>query len=473
MVALQTLLRINESTSERLQMSAANQAGPKFKDVFAISTAVPTEISKFKETADSQNLQSATAGVARAATESVVVLLQDVKGLIESTQKNNIDPARSQIEIDKLIVQIESVIKRAQFKGSKLFDGTVMVQAPAERDSSQRAAQTKIYTTIESVKVNNSPAADARIVVGGATTELTIRPKKGVSPQLGVVATETIVTSGYNLKIGKETISFNVGANDTQKDVERTINKAIKSQKLKDIKINVTEAANPNAANVTNNSPTADARLVVGGTITELTIKSKKGVSPQLEVVATETIVTSGYNLKIGKETVSFNVGANDTQKDVARTINKAIKAQKLKGIKIELTEVADPIVTNVTSTNNKPETDVNVAIKIPGAIKVRGILAALGDINVTTSATTALVNIESVLQAARDAAADFESSQNSVTKFNFSQLFADGIGNLVETDFEETSARLQALQVKQVLKSEALSIVNQRPEKLMYLFRS
>jgi flagellin len=46
------------------------------------------------------------------------------------------------------------------------------------------------------------------------------------------------------------------------------------------------------------------------------------------------------------------------------------------------------------------------------------------------------------------------------------------GIGNLVDADLAVESARLQALQVKQQLGVQALSIANQQPQIILSLFR-
>ena len=46
------------------------------------------------------------------------------------------------------------------------------------------------------------------------------------------------------------------------------------------------------------------------------------------------------------------------------------------------------------------------------------------------------------------------------------------GIGTLVDADLEESSARLQALQVQQQLATQALSIANSAPQSLLGLFR-
>ena len=46
------------------------------------------------------------------------------------------------------------------------------------------------------------------------------------------------------------------------------------------------------------------------------------------------------------------------------------------------------------------------------------------------------------------------------------------GIGSMVDADMEETSARLQALQVQQQLATQSLSIANQAPQNILSLFR-
>ncbi|WP_324751253.1 flagellin [Sphingomonas sp. LY54] len=52
------------------------------------------------------------------------------------------------------------------------------------------------------------------------------------------------------------------------------------------------------------------------------------------------------------------------------------------------------------------------------------------------------------------------------------SDVIESGIGNLVDADLAKESAKLQALQVKQQLGLQALSIANQAPQSIMSLFR-
>lgn len=89
----------------------------------------------------------------------------------------------------------------------------------------------------------------------------------------------------------------------------------------------------------------------------------------------------------------------------------------------------------------------------------------------------TALSDIETQIKATIDAAAGFGSAAKRIdVQRNFVSKLSDamksGIGSMVDADMEETSARLQALQVQQQLATQSLSIANQAPQALLSLFR-
>jgi len=109
----------------------------------------------------------------------------------------------------------------------------------------------------------------------------------------------------------------------------------------------------------------------------------------------------------------------------------------------------------------------------------IGGRLNALGSMDVTTQTGTdnALAAIDGLIDIAIDSAAAFGSSQMRIeTQSDFVSGLTDalksGIGTLVDADMEETSARLQALQVQQQLAIQAMSIANQAPQSLLSLFR-
>lgn len=102
-----------------------------------------------------------------------------------------------------------------------------------------------------------------------------------------------------------------------------------------------------------------------------------------------------------------------------------------------------------------------------------------LSTINVTTSgdADNSLVPMETLIQAAVNGAAALGASAKRISDQNefvgkITDAMKSGIGSLVDTDMEEASARLKALQTQQQLGVQALSIANQAPQALMQLFR-
>lgn len=184
-------------------------------------------------------------------------------------------------------------------------------------------------------------------------------------------------------------------------------------------------------------------------------------------------------SITIGGKTASYTVTANDIQAAstasdmVAVGLKKAIESLNIAGLTVDY-DSANPGQLDFTNAGTK---DLNVSAQFKNA--GAGGLGALATIDVSTAngATTALGNIESMMQTAINASASFGSDQTRVdTQKEFVSKLVDsmksGIGSLVDADMEEASARLQALQVQQQLSTQALSIANQQPQALLSLFR-
>ena len=82
----------------------------------------------------------------------------------------------------------------------------------------------------------------------------------------------------------------------------------------------------------------------------------------------------------------------------------------------------------------------------------------------------TSLTNVDSALAKLSSGAAKF--SIQSTFAQNLSDTLTTGIGNLVDANMAQESASLQALQVKQQLGVQALSIANQAPQTILSLFQ-
>ncbi|OYU17379.1 MAG: flagellin [Rhodobacteraceae bacterium PARR1] len=183
-------------------------------------------------------------------------------------------------------------------------------------------------------------------------------------------------------------------------------------------------------------------------------------------------------SITIGGKVASYTVTDADvaaaTPSDiVAVGLKQAVESLGIAGLELDY-DSATP--GQIAFTNNGTK-DMTVSAQFTNA--AAGGLGALSAIDVSTAggAQAALGNIESLLQTSISAAASFGSAQGRIdtqSKFisDLSDSLKAGIGTLVDADMEETSARLQALQVQQQLSTQALSIANQAPQNLLSLFR-
>lgn len=103
--------------------------------------------------------------------------------------------------------------------------------------------------------------------------------------------------------------------------------------------------------------------------------------------------------------------------------------------------------------------------------------IAATGQIGTQAAASTMLATVNTSLTNTNRALARLGSvSKRLDSQMEFNNKVSDtlkaGIGNLVDADLSVESARLQALQVKQQLGVQALSIANGAPNTVLSLFR-
>ncbi|WP_294330214.1 flagellin [uncultured Sphingomonas sp.] len=122
-----------------------------------------------------------------------------------------------------------------------------------------------------------------------------------------------------------------------------------------------------------------------------------------------------------------------------------------------------------------------------PDSLSVANQALDLGGSNITI-ASTATISTQASAQAMIDTITTTQSNLTAVLgklgaasrKIDAQQAFTSklsdvidsGIGNLVDADLAKESAKLQALQVKQQLGVQALSIANQAPQTITSLFR-
>ncbi|MFY0308555.1 flagellin [Leisingera sp. D0M16] len=94
-----------------------------------------------------------------------------------------------------------------------------------------------------------------------------------------------------------------------------------------------------------------------------------------------------------------------------------------------------------------------------------------------STNAATVLSEVEAMLTFAIDSAAQLGADSNRLTDQNsfvskLTDSLKSGVSTMADTNMEEASARLKALQTQQQLAVQSLTIANQAPSTLQQLFR-
>lgn len=134
----------------------------------------------------------------------------------------------------------------------------------------------------------------------------------------------------------------------------------------------------------------------------------------------------------------------------------------------------------SITSISILADADASVSItlqaenmNVSGSIITLASTANLSTLTAAASAltdlNTSLANVNASLARIGSTAKKLETHLVFLTKLE--DALQAGIGNLVDADLADESAKLQALQVKQQLGVQALSIANSRPQILLSLF--
>ncbi|MFK7877851.1 MAG: flagellin [Paracoccaceae bacterium] len=415
MVALQTLKSVNANLADTQTQISTGKSVANASDnsaVWAISKAMESDVKGFKGIQDSLALGQSTVAVARNAAETVGDLLTDIKGKIVAAQEENVDREKIQTDITALREQIGSVVNAAQFNGLNLL---------SNRETEAGTGTVDILSSLD--RSSDGSVADAQI---GIT-------KQDLGTSASVIGT-TNVTAASDQLTGT--------ANGTA-----TL---------------MTAAGTPPTQDVTVDSTSAGAGF-------EVTITGGAGN------------LATGFDTSAGD--IAYVSRDGDTAADVAKGIADAFNAYVTSNAgdnaaTIKATVDGDK-VTFTGSDTTGDNFSINVQEVDADENTIGGGLEALNDIDVSTSngADAALEAIDSMIDTAINAASDFGSAQGRIdTQSDFISKLSDslksGIGSLVDTNMEEASARLQALQTQQQLAVQALSIANQAPQAILQLFR-
>jgi flagellin len=138
-----------------------------------------------------------------------------------------------------------------------------------------------------------------------------------------------------------------------------------------------------------------------------------------------------------------------------------------LNGSVVQISSLANAQGTSVLTTQGENLT-------LGGGIVTLSATASIGTVTTAAAAitvvNTSLINVDNALATLGTASGALDTHLNFVS--NLQDTLTTGVGNLVNADLAKESATLQALQTKQQLGIQALSIANSASSALLGLFR-
>jgi flagellin len=217
-------------------------------------------------------------------------------------------------------------------------------------------------------------------------------------------------------------------------------------------------ALNAVSTSLTRAGTIGDVAMAAGEAISDLLVqmreKATAGMDPTID-----TFSRQAYDADFKSLLAQVQVIIANAEFDGANLINGSVTGG------IQFLADADAARTVTLKTQN---------MSVSGSIITLATTASLGSVTLATSVVTAVkASLDNVNQALANLGSDvkkMEAHAGFVGKL-IDSLRA-GIGNLVDADLAVESASLQALQVKQQLGVQALSIANSQPQIILNLFQ-
>ena len=202
--------------------------------------------------------------------------------------------------------------------------------------------------------------------------------------------------------------------------------------------------------------------------ITDVALAAGESVSDLLTQMREKVVAAKDTSLSTSSRT-ALNADFQGLLKNLTQVINSATfdGANILNGSEpTNITFLADADAATSITLNLQN-------LSLSGTINT---LTATDTITTQTLAAGVLTRLDATLTRVNQAvgsigsqAKQIEAHNTFVSKLN--DVLETGVGNLVDADMAKESARLQALQVKQQLGAQALSIANQAPQIILSLF--
>ena len=205
---------------------------------------------------------------------------------------------------------------------------------------------------------------------------------------------------------------------------------------------------------------TVDVALAAGSSVSDLLLQMKEKA-----LAASDTTLDTNSRIALNEDFLSL-------RDQISKAVNNADfnGANMLKGV--------SPTAINALANSDGSATITVVAQPMDLGTGALSALTSTSSISTQTLAfnmiatlNQAIINVSASLSALGTGSKSLGSHMTFISKLQ--DTVDAGVGNLVDADLAKESARLQAMQTKQQLGMQALSIANQAPQGLMSLFRS
>ena len=200
-----------------------------------------------------------------------------------------------------------------------------------------------------------------------------------------------------------------------------------------------------------------DVAIAAGESISDLLIQMREKATAAMDP-SIDTFARQAYDADFKSLMDQVNVILSNAEFDGANLLNGSLT----NGIEF----LADADATRTVTLNSQD-------MSISGAIITVASTASLGTATLAGNVVSAIqASLDNVNQALANLGSDVKKMEAHRTFVNkLMDSLTEGVGNLVDADMAKESARLQALQVKQQLGVQALSIANSEPQIILSLF--
>src|SRR5580658_6771906 len=208
--------------------------------------------------------------------------------------------------------------------------------------------------------------------------------------------------------------------------------------------------------------------LQTGQSIIDVANSAGTTVSDLLTQMEQKALAASDQSLDTASR-ASLNADFVALRNQITSTVDNAEfnGVNLLSGSLTDITSLANAQGTSVLTTNAQNLTLGGSIVTLSATATISTVTAAG---TVLSAVETSLANVDNSLAELGTASTSLDTHLNFVS--NLQDTLTTGIGNLVDADLAKESATLQALQTKQQLGIQALSIANSSSSALLGLFR-